>query len=141
MHRELCHQLLAEEVATVNRGHLGKRLPEDVRLEGTRVLVSVQADDCKFLLALDGPNYNAEPLHLHVLDEDGIEVVEEDGWPAGLRFGSPHPVLGGAWCCLRGLAQYYVHSSHCTERWDAQRPGLRLEVLLGQLLDRMKVPK
>lgn len=140
MHRDLCQHLLAQEVAAANRGHLRGRLAADVLLDGTTAVVDVQAPDGRHLLALSGDNYNAEPLDLMAIDRTTREPLAEAGWPARLLFGSPHPVTQRPFCCVRGLAAYYIHPSHLEERWDRDRAGRRLDVLLGHLLDRMEVP-
>lgn len=140
MHVALCTQLLAEEVAASNRGHLRRRLLSDLELDGTTVLVDVQDEHGRHLLALTGNNYNTEPLSLTVVDRDTREPRPEERWPVGLRFGSPHPVTQEPFCCLRGLAEYYTHPSHLKERWDRDRAGRYLDVVLGHVLDRIRVP-
>jgi hypothetical protein len=143
VHRELCRRLLAEEVAACNRGRLRQRLRHDVELEGDYTVV-VRVDvpaGARYVLALTGDNYNAEPLSLGVLDPETGEPLPEEGWPPRLRFGSPHPVTQRPWSCTRGLAEYYMHYSHVGESWDADRVARRLEVLVGHLLNKMDVPK
>jgi hypothetical protein len=138
----LCRRLLEEEVAACNRGHLRRRLRDDVTLEGDgTVLVRVAGPDGRpYLLALTSDNYNAEPLSLSAVDPETREPLPEEGWPEFLRFGSPHPVTGCPWSCTRGLAEYYIHHSHVSESWDVDRTRRRLEVLLGHLVDKMRVP-
>ncbi len=142
MHRALSKALLAEEVAVGNRGRLRVRLPSDLVLEDATVFVTVaNATDAPLhVLTLTGDNYNAEPLHLAAVHPKTHELLSEEAWPVGLRFGSPHPVYQRPFCCLRGLADYYTHPSHLQERWDRDRPGRRLDVVVGHLLDRMGVP-
>lgn len=142
MHRDLCARLLAEEVAACNRGYLRRRLGHDVELEGEgTVLVRVEVPaGARYVLALTGDNYNAEPLSLAALDPETGEPLSEERWPTRLRFGSPHPVTKRPWSCTRGLAEYYTHFSHVKESWDADRVARRLEVLVGHLLNKMDVP-
>ena len=45
-----------------------------------------------------------------------------------------HPVTGEPFACVRGTWEYYLHTSHHQERWDAHRPRLRLADLLDHLL-------
>jgi hypothetical protein len=142
MHQELSKALLAQEVALANRGELRRRLPSDLVLEDATVFVTVAnaADSPLHMLALAGENYNAEPLHLTAVHPETRGFLSEEDWPVGLRFGSPHPVHQRPFCCLRGIADYYTHPSHLQERWDRDRPGRRLDVVIGHLLDRMGVP-
>ena len=141
MHQALCRRLLERQARTVNTGPVRARLLRAVELDGTRALVSFRTADREHLLAFDGPNYDAEPLAMQVLRPDTQESLPGPEWPAGLYFGSDHPVLGRAWTCVRGLYEYYCHPSHLTERWDQQRYALRFEILLGQLLDKAAVPR
>jgi len=142
MHRELSKGLLADEVALGNRGQLRRRLGSDLVLEDATVFVTVAdaADSALHMLALTGENYNAEPLDLTAVHPKTRGFLSEEEWPVGLRFGSPHPVHQRPFCCLRGIADYYTHPSHLQERWDRDRPGRRLDIVIGHLLDRMGVP-
>jgi hypothetical protein len=140
MHVALCMQLLGEEVTASNRGHLRGRLAADLVLDGTTVLVDAQDAQGRHLLALTGDKYNTDPLSLAVVDRETRKPLPESSWPVGLRFGSPHPVTKKPFCCLRGVAEYYTHPSHLTERWDRDRAGRYLDVVVGHLLDKMGVP-
>ena len=51
------------------------------------------------------------------------------GWSAS---GTP----GRPFACVQGCAEYYTHTSHFQDRWDASRPRLRLADLLDHLLRR-----
>jgi hypothetical protein len=141
MHRDLSRRLLGEEVAAGNRGDLRRRLLSDLSIHADTVLVDVEDANGPHLLALTSMNYNAQPLSLAVVDRGDHTPLGEGRWPVRLRFGSPHPVTGGPWCCTRGLAEYYTHFSHLQERWDRDRAGRRLDVLVGHLLDRMGVAR
>jgi len=140
MHRDLCQQLLADEVTACNRGRLRARLANDVLLdEDGRVVFEVETQYGRQVLTLQGDNYDAEPLGLSAIDPDTRQPLPEDRWPARLRSGL-HPITQEPWYCMRGLAEYYIHPSHVSESWDQDRVARRLEVVIGHLLDRMEVP-
>jgi hypothetical protein len=139
MHRRLCEQLLAEEVAVANGGALRRRLIDDVRLDATRALVAAEARGCPMLFAFDGTNYNAEPLGLSVIDPSSHEPLPAGEWPEGLC-GGEHPSLHRPFACLRGLYEYHVHFSHLQDTWDLHRYALRFDVVVGHVLNRAGVP-
>jgi len=135
VHRSLVNELIAEEV---ERARADDLLRERVRLEheGTRVLAHARRPDRDVLLALDGPNYNAEAFALMALDPQTREPLPGPSWPPGLAFGGDHPVLVRPWSCLRGTYEYYRHPSHVAESWDQDRYGRELPTLLRHLLDK-----
>jgi hypothetical protein len=135
MHHLLVEQLIAEEVERV-RGNDLLRDRVQLEQEGTRVLVHARRPDRAVLLALDGPNYDAEPYALMALDPESREPLAGPAWPPGLAFGSDHPVLARPWACLRGTYEYYRHTSHVAESWDQDRYRRDLPTLLGHLLAR-----
>jgi hypothetical protein len=139
MHRKLCQRLLAEEVELANKRPVRERLAGELTIDELTVLAPVRAGDRDYLLALAGENYNATPLSLSVHDPASGEELEQDGWPPGVNDGI-HPVTNLPFCCMRGLAEYYIHPSHIAERWDRHRATHRLDVLLGHLLTRIGVP-
>jgi hypothetical protein len=140
MHRTLCEQLLSKELAYANGRPVRARLADDLRLDGTTVLADVAQDGSRYRLALSGENYNAEPLALSVRDPDTDAVLDAAGWPPNLN-GGIHPVTEAPFCCIRGVAEYYIHPSHLQERWDQHRGALRLDVLLAHVLDKMGVAR
>lgn len=135
MHQALSEELLQDQVDAANQGPVRSRLDADVRREGTKALASAQGPARRFLFELDGPNYDAEPLSLRLRDADSGEELEAGEWPPGLGAGA-HPSLERPFTCMQGLFEYHCHHSHLDNPWDRHRYGYRLEVLLGQLLDK-----
>lgn len=135
MHHLLVEQLIAEEVERVRGNDL---LRDRVRLEqeGTRVLAHARRPDRSVLLALDGPNYDAEPLALMALDPESREPLVGSAWPPGLAYGQEHSVLHRPWSCLRGTYEYYLWPGHNVESWDQQRYAIDLPTLIGHLLNK-----
>lgn len=135
MHQALSEDLLQMQVAAANQGPVRSRLDSDIRREGTRALARTQGPLRRLLFELDGPNYDAEPLRLRLRDADTGEELAASEWPLGLGAG-PHPSLERPFTCMQGLFEYHCHHSHLDNPWDRHRYVYRLEVLLGQLLDK-----
>jgi hypothetical protein len=135
MHRQLVEQLIAEEV---ERARGDDRLRDRVQLEqaGTRVLVHARRTDGPVLLALDGPNYDAEPFALMALDPETHAPLAAAKWPPNLVYGQEHTVLRRPWSCLAGTYEYYRWPGHNTESWDQLRYHLDLPTLVGQLVNK-----
>lgn len=132
LHPTLLHQLLDAEIA-VARQRLGQRVT-GIHREGHVVRTPVPAPDGRQVwLSLSGLHYDAEPLSVFVADQDGSTAAGL--WPPSLLAGV-HPVLGRPFACVQGCAEYYTHTSHFQDRWDASRPRLRLADLLDHLLRR-----
>jgi hypothetical protein len=133
MHRELVEQLIAGEV---ERALGDDRLRDRVQLEqeGTCVLVHALRTDGPVLLALDGPNYDAEPFALMALDPETSSPLAADAWPGNLAYGQEHTVLHRPWSCLQGTYEYYRWPGHHTESWDQHRYHVDLPTLIGHLL-------
>jgi hypothetical protein len=140
VHRQLCEQLLREEVNFANTRPVRARLAGDVQIEDLAVLVDVTQQGRTYRLALSGDNYNAEPLSLSVRDIANGATLGQEGWPPSLS-GGIHPVTNAPFCCIRGVAEYYIHPSHLQERWDQHRRALRVDVLVGHILDKMGAPR
>ncbi len=140
MHHTLCQKLLAEEMLLANTRPVRARLADDLSLNDLTVLVPVHHGDRAYQLALTGKNYNATPLSLAIRDPGTGQDLGQEGWPSNLS-GGIHPVTQLPFCCIRGLAEYYIHPSHLAERWDQHRATHRLDVLLGHLLNKIGVPK
>jgi len=132
-HPTLAGQILDREieVAVERLAHRGVQLARD----GTRVTLWMPglADGTK--IALDGPNYDTEPLGLSVVDLTGVRVTRER-WPNGL-FHSDHPVTGQPFACLRGLAEYFAHPRHPNECWDQFRGRIHLVDLISHILSKV----
>lgn len=133
MHRQLVEQLIAGEVERV-RGNDLLRDRVQLEQEGTQVLVHARRPDGPVLLALDGPNYDAEPFALMALDPETRAPLAASAWPGSLAYGQEHTVLGRPWSCLRGTYEYYRWPGHHTESWDQQRYEIDLPTLIGHLL-------
>jgi len=132
LHPTLLHQLLDAEVA-VARNRLGQRVT-GIHRDGYVVRTPVRAPDRRQVwLSLSGLNYDAEPFSVFVADDEG--ATSADLWPTGLLAGV-HPVTGQPFACVQGCAEYYIHTSHFQDRWDAVRPRIRLADLLDHLLVR-----
>ena len=135
MHPSLCRSLLDEQVGLANRSPVRSRLAEDVRREGTRALAVAVYAERPILFEFDGPNYDAEPLRLHLRDpETGSELAAAE-WPQGLGPGE-HPVLHRTFTCTGGLYEFHTHPSHLLETWDGFRARYRFPHLLKILLDK-----
>jgi hypothetical protein len=138
MHPSLCSSLLQEQVELANRSPVRSRLTEDVRREGIRALAVAVHNDRPIVLEFDGPNYDAEPLRLRLLDPvTGTELGAAD-WPQGLGPGE-HPVLHRTFTCTGGLYEFHTHPSHIAETWDGFRARYRFPHLLKVLLDKAQI--
>jgi len=131
LHPDIRREMLEDEVAVAEE-----------RLGGRIAALSSTADDvsCRFVspngrtyhLRFDARWYDAEPLRLSVVDEQG-KALPASEWPPGLCH-SQHPVLGVPFACVRGTYEYHAHPSHLPDRWDRYRSRIRLADLLDHLL-------
>ena len=119
------------DVAVERLAHRGVRLDRD----GTRVYLWLPELNNGTRIALDGPNYDAEPLGLSVVDLTGTPVTQER-WPIGLVH-SIHPTIGQPFACLQGLNEYFEHPGHRNESWDQHRGRIRLVDLISHILSRV----
>ncbi len=85
MHPALCQELLQEQVEVANQSPVRSRLQQDVRREGTRALAVAQGSDRLLLFEFDGPNYDAEPLHLYLRDASSGDELALESWPQAPR--------------------------------------------------------
>lgn len=86
------------------------------------------------VIAFDGSRYDAEPFAVAAIGADH-EVLPHGRWPPGLSLGE-HPILGRAFVCIRGTAEYHLHPSHLLDRWDLHRGKVQLVDLLGHVLNK-----
>lgn len=135
MHRHLCQELLQQQIDAANRGPIRARLDEDISRQGARALAIVSGPDRRYVLELEGENYDAEPLRLRLLDDETREPLPVEAWPQGLG-AAEHPSLKRPFTCMRGLFEYHCHTSHLNDPWDRHRYDYRVEDLLRRLLDK-----
>lgn len=86
-------------------------------------------------ICLNGDNYDTEPFSLTVVDSQ-CQPVPQSIWPSGLAH-SIHPVTNQPFACLRGLAEYFSHPSHCQESWDQHRGRIHLVDLISHILKKV----
>ncbi len=128
LHPEILRELLDGEVGVAAERHAN-------RCALSRHGACVHADlPTGTVIAFDGSRYDAEPFGVAVID-DGHEVLPHDRWPPGLSLGK-HPILGRAFICIRGTAEYHLHPSHLLDRWDLHRGKVQLVDLLGHVLNK-----
>lgn len=132
MHARFVERLLEHELELV-RGDtsLSECVAAAWREERT-ILVKPTRLEAPRLLRFSGPNYDAEPFGLTVVDEESRAVAPPTEWPGNLYFGE-HPSLKRAFACIRGLYEYHTHHSHL-EPWDRCRYSLRFPLLLKHVL-------
>lgn len=136
LHPHVLNDLLRAE-ADVARDRLGARA-ESLTVDGDHVDVTFQAHGHGWHLRLTGRDYDRLPVSVAFLDANG-EPLPAEGWPPGVAFQAPHPVLGGAaWACLRGTLEYHLYPGHTAggDSWDANRASLRLPHVISHLLEK-----
>lgn len=140
MHWRLTEELLEREVAAVRDNEYLLRRVDRLERDGRRVLATcTPPSGVPATLCFTADDYDGRPLSFKVIDPETGADLPGVAWPAGLYFGSDHPVLQRPFICLRGLEEYHLHPSHIADRWDRVRYELRFPVLLGQLLTKAGV--
>lgn len=130
LHADVLADLLDTEVRQA-RLTLGERA-NDLRREGSSLLMTIVRHDGTWKLRLDGEHYDAAPFDVALVDDRG-EVLPLERWIPGFAHGI-HSSLNVPWVCVDATRAYYAHESHFAERWDAVRYIKRIDSLLDHLL-------
>ncbi|MFI5062968.1 MAG: hypothetical protein ACHP9Z_03200 [Streptosporangiales bacterium] len=127
---------LLEAESAVARERLGDRL-SGLSVDSGRVVAVFNAHGRAWRLCLDGTHYDALPLALSVIDENGDPEPREN-WPPGLAYEQVpgHPVLHRPWACLRGTLEYHMYPGHSADAWEFSRGDLRIADVLDHLLQK-----
>ncbi len=134
LHPTVLADLLAAE-ADVARQRLGNRI-ENIDAATDHVVVSFRAQEQQWRLRLDGPDYDARPLAVSVVDDDDAPVGA-DRWPPGLAYGGEHPVARRPWACIRGTLEYHTYPGHTADGWERYRDSLRMADVIAHLLEKV----
>ncbi len=133
LHPTVLADLVAAE-ADVARERLRGRV-DSVDAAADHVVVSFRAHDQVWRLRLDGPEYDARPLAVSVIDATGAAVTA-DQWPPGLAYGGEHPVARRPWTCIRGTLEYHTYPGHTADGWERYRGSLRMADVIAHLLEK-----
>src|SRR5258706_9913246 len=119
LHPDVAAELLDAEIE-VAVGLLGSRVTSLAR-QGTDIHCLLHGG---LTVQLDGADYDSEPLGVRLVDQRGT-VLAGSQWPQGLYSGE-HPVLARPFACVRGTAEYHLHPSHLSDRWDTYRGRIQV---------------
>ena len=137
LHPEVLADLLDAEVG-VARDQLAGRV-DRIDVASPHVDIAFHAHGLPWTIRLDGSDYDALPLALSVVDEQG-RLAGPAGWPPGLLYtqAADHPVLHRPWACLRGTYEFHFYPGHTggEDSWELSRADLRLGTLAGHILER-----
>jgi hypothetical protein len=135
LHPDVLADLLEAE-SKVARERLGHRLSE-LSANGGCVIAVFRAHSRDWRFCLDGTHYDALPLSLSVVDENGHSQPRQN-WPPGLAYEQvpDHPVLHRPWACLRGTLEYHMYPGHSADAWEFSRGDLRVADMLDHILQK-----
>lgn len=133
LHPAVRADLLAAE-ADVARERLRDRV-DSIDAAGDHVIIAFRAHEQTWRLRLDGPDYDARPLAVSVVDDSGAPVGA-DRWPPGLVYGGEHPVARRPWVCIRGTLEYHTYPGHTADGWELYRGTLRMPDVIAHLLEK-----
>ena len=83
-------------------------------------------------LRLHCDGWNTEPPSIELLTREGENLTKVPGTSTGVFNGSPHPITGKPFICMRGSREYHSHSSHIADLWEPLRN--RSEMSLAGIL-------
>jgi hypothetical protein len=134
LHPQVLRDLLECE-ADVARERLGDRVSA-ITVGEAYVEVRFTHSGVERRLRLTGKDYDRRPLSVSFVDPDGTPLAQEQ-WPP-ISMGTPHPVLGSPWVCLRGTLEYHLYPGHTAggDSWDASRGDLRVPDVIDHILQR-----
>lgn len=133
LHPAVLADLLAAE-ADVAQERLRDRV-DSIDAAGDHVIVAFRAHEQTWRLRLDGPDYDARPLAVSVVDGSSAPVGA-DRWPPGLVYGGEHPVARRPWVCIRGTLEYHTYPGHTADGWELYRGTLRMPDVIAHLLEK-----
>lgn len=134
LHPRVLRDLLEVE-ADVARERLGDRVSSIV-VGDDFVEVQFTVKETPHRLRLTGKDYDRRPLSVSFVNQDGDPSPQEQ-WPP-ITMGSPHPVLGTPWVCLRGTLEYHLYAGHTAadDSWDVSRGDLRVPDVMDHVLQK-----
>lgn len=137
LHPRVLRDLLESEAA-VARERLRGRV-DAICVADEHVDVRFTQAGVEYTLRLTGKEYDRRPLSVSFVSEEGAPLAQEQ-WPP-IAYGSPHPVLGTPWVCLRGTLEYHLYPGHTAggDSWDVSRGDLRMPDVIDHILQRCDV--
>jgi hypothetical protein len=94
----------------------------------------------RLILEMGLERFDLLPPTATLLDGNA-QPLPGDQWPTSLGGGGivdKHPMTGRPFFCRRGLREYHTHPQHEDDPWASWRGGLRLHMIVIELLDDLR---
>lgn len=141
MHPQLTAELLTEQLASLDASFLERYRAaiHPLETQGDFVVVTTLPSGQVSRLRFDARNFDLDPPRVYFCDENG-QPLPPGLCPTpsrGFLHQHSNPDITYPFFCVRGTYEYYVHSSHYTESWDALRNRTSLLDVVERILKRV----